>query len=290
LDYETLRAIKQDIILTTQTAYGHEGPWAERGGFDGIGQVMSGAAYFSGVAGEPAKSSAAYVDFGTALYSAFGTLAALYQRRDTGRGQHVQASLLGTAMTFFSPLLIEQAALAANRVPSGNRSQTSSPSDIFATSDGHVLLHVVGNGIFRRLCQALGRDDWIEDAALQSDEDRGAERDRICGHVAEWCRERSVDDVLDVMAQAGVPCGPVLDPAAAVRHPQVEAMEFFKRLPLPGLPGGVAVADFPVSMSGAAAGLRSPMPGTGEHGAEILAEIGYDSEEIMELRSLGAIE
>jgi len=290
LDYETLKAIKADIILTTQTAYGHEGPWAERGGFDGIGQVMSGAAHFSGTQGEPAKSSAAYVDFGTALYSAFGTLAALYQRRDTGQGQHVQASLLGTAMTFFSPLLIEQAALTANRVPSGNRSQTSAPSDIFATSDGHVLLHVVGNGIFTRLCKALGRDDWLKDAALQNDEDRGRARDRICDQVAAWCRERSVEAVLDRMAEAGVPCGPVLDPAAAMRHPQVKAMEFFKRLQMQGLVGGAEVADFPVSMSGAAVGLRGPMPRTGEHGADILAEIGYDIKEIAQLRRLGAFE
>ncbi len=291
LDYETLKAIKEDIIVTTQTAYGHDGPWAERGGFDGIGQVMSGAAYFSGTeaTGEPRKSAAPYVDFGTALYSAFGTLAALYQRRDTGRGQHVQASLLGTAMTFFSPVLIEQAAVAADRVPTGNRAQTTAPSDIFATSDGHVLLHVVGNGMFGRLCRVIGRDDWPEDPTLQSDDDRGLSRDRLCEHLVAWCGERSTETVLEAMGNAGVPCGPVLTPAAALHHPQVEAMEILKRVSMPGFDDGIEVVDFPVTMSGSAPGLRQGIPGIGVDADGILEEIGYSGDEIAHLRSAGAI-
>lgn len=280
LDYDTLKAIKPDIILTTQTAYGHTGPWAERGGFDGIGQVMSGATYFSGTQGAPTKTAVPYVDFGTALYSAFGTLAALYQKRETGAGQHVQASLLGTAMSFFSPILIEQAAVAPNRVGSGNRSQTSAPSDVFATADGHVLLHVVGNGIFRRLARVLGREDWITDAALQSDEARGDARDRICEAVAKWCATRSTDEILDEMAALGVPCGPVLKPAEALVHPQAAAMEFFAQIPMPGLAEGATVADFPVAMSGADVGLHAGMPATGEHSGDVLAEHGYSAEEI----------
>jgi len=197
--------------------------------------------------------------------------------------------LLGTAVSFFSPVLIEQAAVAANRVPSGNRSQTSAPSDIFATTDGHVLLHVVGNGIFRRLSTAIARDDWIDDPELQSDEDRGLARDRICGHLIDWCASKSTTEVLDVMASAGVPCGPVLAPQAVLQHSQIEAMEFFKNVPMPGMAEGVTVADFPVSMSGAEVGLRQGSASVGEHAEEILAELGYNAAEIAELRSVGAI-
>ena len=289
LDYDTLRAIKDDIILTTQTAYGHTGPWRDRGGFDGIGQVMSGGTYFSGTDGQPTKTAVPYVDFGTALFSAFGTLAALYQKRETGAGQHVQASLLGTATTFFSPMLIEQAALAPDRVGTGNRSQTSAPSDIFETADGHVLMHVVGNGIFRRLCNALGREDWPDDPALQSDEARGEARDRICGAVAEWCRTRTNDEVLDAMAAVGVPCGPVLKPAETLVHPQIDAMGFLKRIAMPGLADGATVADFPVALSNAAAGLYRGMPGTGEHTDAVLSEHGYSAEDIATFRQNGVV-
>lgn len=289
LDYASLTAIKPDIILTTQTAYGHTGPWAERGGFDGIGQVMSGATYFSGTEGSPMKTAVPYVDFGTALYSAFATLAALYQKRETGAGQHVQASLLGTAMAFFSPILIEQAAVARNRVGSGNRSQTSAPSDVFATADGHVLLHVVGNGIFRRLARVLDREDWLADDTLQSDEARGEARDRICAAVAQWCATRSTAEILDEMAALGVPCGPVLKPAEALVDPQAAAMDFFSRIPLPGLADDATVVDFPVAMSGADVGLHSGIPATGEHSAAVLAEHGYSDEEIAAFRRDGVI-
>jgi crotonobetainyl-CoA:carnitine CoA-transferase CaiB-like acyl-CoA transferase len=77
LDYETVQALKPDVILATQTAFGDRGPYAKRGGFDGIGQAMSGAMYITGTPGHPAKAAAPYVDFSTAVLSAFGVLAAL---------------------------------------------------------------------------------------------------------------------------------------------------------------------------------------------------------------------
>src|SRR4030095_4566629 len=100
LDYESLKAVKPDIILTTVTAYGRGGPYSDRVGFDGVGQVMSGAAYLSGDGEDsPPRFQAPWVDFGTALHCAFGTMAALMHRKVTGRGQWVEGALLGTALT-----------------------------------------------------------------------------------------------------------------------------------------------------------------------------------------------
>ncbi|MGR9092563.1 MAG: CoA transferase, partial [Gammaproteobacteria bacterium] len=135
----------------------------------------------------------------------------------------------------------------------------------------------------------LDRDDWITDAALQSDEARGDARDRVCEAVAQWCATRSTDEILDKMAALGVPCGPVLKPAEALVHPQTAAMEFFTRIPMPGLTEGATVADFPVAMSGADVGLHAGTPGTGEHSGEVLAEHGYSAEEIATFRRDGVI-
>src|SRR5690606_19651344 len=93
LDYESLKAVKPDIILTMISAFGSDGPYANRVGFDGLGQAMSGAMYMSGTPEQPVKSYAPFIDFGTASLSAAGTLAALYERQRTGRGQVVEASL-----------------------------------------------------------------------------------------------------------------------------------------------------------------------------------------------------
>ena len=98
LDYASLTAVKPDIILTTVTAYGRGGPYSDRVGFDGIGQVMSGAVYMTGAGDPPYRAGVAWVDFGTAFLSAFGTLAALIERGKTGRGQKVEGALLRTAV------------------------------------------------------------------------------------------------------------------------------------------------------------------------------------------------
>src|SRR6478752_8428826 len=113
LDYESLKAIKPDIILTTATAFGNPGPWSERVGFDGVAQVMSGAVYMTGQGDPPFRAAVPWVDFGTALHCAFGTLAALIERGKSGHGQIVETALLATALTFTNATLIEQAVISA---------------------------------------------------------------------------------------------------------------------------------------------------------------------------------
>ena len=284
LDYESLCAIKPDIILTTQTGFGHQGPWSTRGGFDGVGQVMSGSAFMSGTPGKPARSATPFADFGTASLGALGTVAALYQRRDTGKGQHVQASLLGTALTFFNPALIEQAVLNVNRVPCGNRGQTSAPTDIFETQDGHVLTHVVSNGLFKRFATQLGKTQWLDDPGYADDTVRGERRNEICEQVAAWCAERTTEQVLDELAAAGVPAAPVLDLDQAPAHPQTVAMGFLGDPGYPDVAAETPVARFPLDMSG----YEPPQqraPTIGEHTDAVLKEIGFTEAEITDLRA-----
>jgi len=287
LDYESLRAVKPDIILTTQTCYGHDGPWRNRGGFDGIGQVMSGAAFMSGQPSQPIRTAAPYVDFGTAALGALGTVSALYHRRETGQGQHVQAALLQTALTWFSPALIEQAVVGIDRSPSGNRGQTSAPNDIFSTSDGHVIMMVVGRGFFTRVARLIGADSWIDDPNFSTDEQRGDRRDEICERVAAWCAARPTEKIVELLAEAGVPCGPVLDLDEARTHPQVDAMGIFANLTSPGCSDSPS-PRFPLSMSAIEPPQNRP-PLIGEHSDEVLQELGFTSEEVEGFHRSGAI-
>jgi crotonobetainyl-CoA:carnitine CoA-transferase CaiB-like acyl-CoA transferase len=163
LDYASLRSVKPDIILTTSTAYGHGGPYGDRVGFDGIGQVMSGAVYMTGEPDRPYRASVAWVDFGTALHCAFGTLAALMERDKSGCGQIVEGALLATALTFTNATLIEQAVISANRVPTGNRGQTAAPVDLFRTRDGWIICQVVGAPLYRRWARLMGEPHWLDD-------------------------------------------------------------------------------------------------------------------------------
>lgn len=289
LDYDSLRAIRPDIILSTQSSFGKEGPWADRGGFDGVGQAMSGAMFMTGTPGNPAKCAAPYVDFTTAVLSAFGVLAALMERQRTGRGQEVGASLLGTALAVFNSHLIEESVLGLNRVPSGNRVQTSAPSDVFRTRDGHVLVHTPSDHLFARWAELMGESHWLEDPRFRNDQSRGDHRDIICERMARWCAERTNAEVLDALYKAGVPAGPVLSIADALEHPQVQSLGLLKHVDYPGLKGRTAVADMPVQFSVTDAGIRTAPPEAGQHTEEILGELGFAPDHIADLRAKGIV-
>jgi len=291
LDYASLKAIRPDIILVTQSSFGDTGPLAGRGGFDGVGQAMSGAMYMTGTPGHPVKSAAPYVDYATAVLSAFGTLAALMQRAQTGAGQEVKTNLLGTAMAVFGSHLAEQSALGIDRVPTGNRVQTSAPSDVFATRDGHILTHTVGNGLFRRWARLMGdADRWISDSRFQSDQSRGDHSEDILARMRQWCSERTTDEALRELQAAGLPAGPVHTLQQALDHPQVAAMQALHAITdFPGLQRPVRVPNLPVELSVSGGGITHRPPLLGEHTDEVLRGLGYSSEQITGLRDARVI-
>jgi crotonobetainyl-CoA:carnitine CoA-transferase CaiB-like acyl-CoA transferase len=291
LDYASLKAIRPDIILVTQSSFGDAGPLAELGGFDGVGQAMSGAMHMTGTPGHPVKSAAPYVDYSTAVLSAFGTLAALIQRAQTGEGQEVKTNLLGTAMAVFGSHLVEQSALGIDRVPTGNRVQTSAPSDVFATCDGHILTHTVGNGLFRRWAKLMGdADRWINDPRFQSDQSRGDHSDEILARMRHWCAGRTTAEALRELQAAGLPSGPVQTPRQALDHPQVAAMQALRAITdFPGLQRPASVPDLPVKLSVSGGGITHRPPLLGEHTDEVLHGLGYSSAEITALRNARVI-
>lgn len=291
LDYESLRAVKPDIILTMATAYGRGGPYSERVGFDGIGQVMSGAVYMTseGDGERPFRFQAPWVDFGTALHCAYGTVLALMARQQSGEGQVVEGALLATALTINNGMLIEQAMLNINRKPTGNRGQTSAPVDIFRTRDGWILVQVVGDPLFRRWARLMGEDYWLTDPRFKDDISRGENGAVVSERMSRWCAERTCKEALDILGAAMIPAGEVLKPQQTLDDPHVRAMPFFQAVDYPGLSRPAPIARVPVTLSHTPGAIERRAPTLGEHTDGILAELGYDAEEIAALREQGVI-
>ena len=289
IDYATLREIKSDIILTNITGFGSKGPYADRVGFDGIAQAMSGSTYLGGPPDQPVKSNAPYVDYGTAFLAALGTLAAILHRERTGEGQVVECSLLSTALTLTNPAIIEQATLGLNRRGVFNRSYNSAPSDIFKTQDGWLIIQIVGEPMFRRWCRLLELTEWIGDPRFATDAARVINFEALSTKMAEWSASRSTAEVTNAMERARIPCGPVLTPQQAFEEPHLQAIGFWKSVSYPGFEQNIPLASPPVDLSVSPLTIRVRPPTPGEHSYEILTELGYTLQEIEELRARSII-
>ena len=285
LDYNSLRAIKPDIILTMISAFGRGGPYSNRVGFDGLGQAMSGNMYMSGASEQPVKAYAPFIDFGTASLAAFGTMSALFERQKTGRGQIVEGSLFNTALTMMNGTVIEQAAIKANRLATLKRSQASAPADTFKTKDGWVLVQTVGGPLFKRWADLMGEGHWLDDDRFKTDISRGDNGEIISERLASWCAERTNEEVLAEMEKARIPAGPILSPQQVLEDPHIAAKGLFESVEYPGLDTPAPLMKTPVELSETPGEIRSRAPRLGENTDEIMKELGYNQEQIMDLRN-----
>jgi crotonobetainyl-CoA:carnitine CoA-transferase CaiB-like acyl-CoA transferase len=288
LDYDAVSSVNPRAVLAVVSTFGLDGPYADRVGFDGIAQAMSGASHFSGTPDQPIRAAAPYVDFGTASLMAFGIMAALKSREQTGKGQLVEGALLRTAMTYFSTMLIEESVLGPDRSPSLNRSQTAAPSDIYRTKDGWITVAVNGDPLFRRVAKLIGAQEWLDDPRFASDRLRGDNGEIVSARVGAWCAGKTRDEAIAAFEAARVPAGPVYRMREALDDPHVRASDFFSSVDYPGI-GRAPVASTPVKLHATPGTVRTRPPTLGEHNGEVLSELGYESGEIASLLSDGIV-
>ncbi len=288
LDYESLIAVKPDIILAQISTFGPDGPYASRTGFDVVAQAMSGAMNVTGFPGAPIRETVPFEDYGTALHAAFGVMVALYHRSTTGRGQIVDGSLLATAITFMQPLLAERRVLKRERPQIGNAGFYSAPADAYQATDGWIVVQTIGDSMFAKWAQLMGREDLIADPHFADDAARQCQRETITDIMNAWMQGRTCADALAELERARIPAGPVLGLDDVLDDPQVKARRLLHAIDFPGVES-VPIANTPVRLSVTPGSIRHRAPLPGEHTDAILGELGYTPDAIQQFRAADVV-
>ncbi len=289
LDYPSLKALKPDIIQVMASAFGPDGPYAHRVGFDSVAQAMSGAMSLTGFPDVPIRATVSYVDYGTALHAAFGAMVALYHREKTGQGQLIDVSLLATGVTFMLPLLAERAVTGIERRQQGNRAYHIAPGDTYRTRDGWIIVQAIGSPMFRRWARLVGREELIGDARFADDLSRASHAEVITEAMSEWCAARTSAEAIQELEAARLPCGKIYTLDEVLTDPQIAARRILEEVRYPGGSKPVPLTTTAVRLSQTPGEIRHPAPTPGQHTDAVLRELGFTDEEIAAFRKENAI-
>jgi formyl-CoA transferase len=208
----------------------------------------------------------AIVDKGAGMWAAVATLAALHQRTRTGKGNIVETSLLEAALFWRDGAFAQY--VASGRSPSrpGNGSANVVPYGVFATADRPMMLGLAGDGLFESFARLVGREEWLTDERFAKNTARVANRDVLEPLIEQALASRSRDDWVELLGSNGIPCAPILDPAEAIHHPQVQALGTFQSPPDVEMP----LVSAAWSINGVRPAVRRRAPKLGEDNEAVL--------------------
>jgi crotonobetainyl-CoA:carnitine CoA-transferase CaiB-like acyl-CoA transferase len=290
LSYEACAELNDRLVYCSVSAYGREGKFADRSGFDPVAQAESGYLDMNGYPDrDGVRSGAAVMDISTGAMASNAILGALIARHQSQKGQYVEVALFDTAFTM-AGFAIMQCLLTGN-VPGrhGNTSPDSSPSGLFHASDKSFIINCGTTKLFQRLFEAIGRPDIAEDPSFHARSERLARRDELFAILEDAFGKEPLAYWAPRLRQAGVPMGVVRNVAEAIESPEVRDRQLLSRIPHPVL-GWLPNVAPPLRMSGTP--VRDPVapPSVGEHTDQILKEVlGYDDATIERLREKGAL-
>jgi crotonobetainyl-CoA:carnitine CoA-transferase CaiB-like acyl-CoA transferase len=272
LDYASLARLTPRLVYCSISGFGQTGPGAAKPGYDFVVQGQGGLMSVTGAPdGPPTKAGVALADIVTGLYAANAVQAALIARAATGLGQHIDLALLDVQVAVMANQALNY--LVGGRSPGrlGNAHPNIVPYQAFATADGDITV-AVGNDVqFRSLCAALDRVDLAQDPRFATNPGRVAHRDILVPALQDSLSRRPAQAVLDALARAGVPSGPINGMAEVFEDPDVVARDLRLNLPHTTLGHAPGVAC-PIRMSGAPVGAAHGPPALGEHTRQVLRE------------------
>ena len=288
IDYESLAKVNPRIILASISGFGQSGPYAGRAGLDQVAQGMGGLMMVTGNPGEgPMRAGAAVADMTAGFLASVGVLTALYEREQSGKGQWVQSSLLQAQIALLDFQAVRY--LVEGEVPGqvGNDHPTFMPTSAYLTIDGYINLSSPG-ALWRRLCEAITHPELADRAEFATSAARSKNRDALKEQLNAIFQKKTTNEWIAILNDAGVPSGPIYTMDQVFNDPQVKHVKAAATVRHPRL-GEMKILGQAVGLTRTPAAIVRATPELGEHTDEVLAELGYSSDEIKALHQQGAV-
>ncbi|PMS37383.1 crotonobetainyl-CoA:carnitine CoA-transferase CaiB-like acyl-CoA transferase [Trinickia symbiotica] len=273
IDYESIRKINPKIVYVSISGFGQSGPWSSRPGFDLIAQAMSGVMSVTGYkGGKPVKCGVPVADLGCALFAVYGLLSAYIGAQKTGVGQHIDASLLDSAMAFAIWEMSDYWGTGVPPAPLGTGNKMSAPYQAVKARDGYFVMGATNQKLWTRLCELLERPDLMKHPDFETVSLRLKNREAMIEILEREFARRDSADWVDALLAAGIPAGPLLSYPQAFESGHAQHRRMCMEIDHP-VEGKVKNIGFPVKMLGTPQQVRRHPPRLGEHNDEIFAEI-----------------
>jgi len=289
IGYGEIDKINPRIIYCSISGFGQTGPYSQKPAYDPVVHAMSGLMSITGEAdGPPVRIPSNIIGLPTAFLAAYNILLAIIYREKTGRGQLIDAAFFDTAVYFMAPFIAGYALTGYVMPKMGSANPAFTPYQCFQSADRYVFIGVTNDKFWQSFCHSLDLDDLYRDPSFSSAEGRLAHRDELVKRISSALRKLPSSEIIQKLEAADVPCAPVREIPELLDDPQVAARHMFVDTDYPGV-GKVKLANMPARPSGIEQLKNVRAPLLGEHTAEILAELGYDSAGIDALEQKGVI-
>ena len=284
IDYDTLAKTNKALVYASISGFGQDGPLSKRPGFDQIAQGMGGLMSITGAPGQgPMRVGIPIADLCAGLFAAQGVLIALLERVQSGRGQWIQTSLLQAQLFMLDFQAARYLMDGDVAKQAGNNHPTSIPTGVFETSDGYMNIAVAGEQIWQRFAEAFGRSDWLSNNDYNTGAGRSQNRDALNAEINAITRKDTATNWIVKLNEVGVPCGEINDIGQAFESPQVKHLGIAK--PVTSVErGATEVVGQPIMMSRTPSTITAPPPLAGGQCDDILASLGYSTEDVARFR------